>query len=100
MVRSQDKPNYYPFYSVQSNMDSFILHHDICLEEAIQDMDNKSDKERDVKLKGKIEMENDEDGLWNMDFDGAVIKEGAWASIWISNTKTGKSQKHSYKLAF
>jgi len=99
MVRNQDQPNNYPLYSIHSNMDSFILYNDICLEEEMSDIESQSKKIEDVKLKTEIEDDNDE-GLWHMDFDGVVIKEGAGASVRILDTKSGRSKIYSYKIAF
>jgi ribonuclease HI len=37
--------------------------------------------------------------VWNMDFDGAVNKEGEGAGVWIISPDT-TSKLSSYKLAF
>lgn len=42
-------------------------------------------KTEDIKL--DIEKQDEEgESLWNVDFDGVVIKEGVGASVFISNT--------------
>ena len=51
-------------------------------------------------------LDDDEDGLWTMDFDGAVSSDGAGIGVWIrspfsvSNQVPSKVQVCSYKLAF
>jgi hypothetical protein len=40
-----------------------------------------------------------EDGVWNMNFDDAVNREGAAAGIWVSPPKTSMNLC-SYKLTF
>ena len=51
-------------------------------------------------------MEEDEDGLWTMDFDGVVGRDGAGIGIWVrspifSPNKVPSNVKvFSYKLAF
>jgi len=51
-------------------------------------------------------LDDDEDGLWTTDFDGAVGSDGAGIGVWIrspfsvSNQVPNKVQVCSYKLAF
>lgn len=51
-------------------------------------------------------LEDDEDGLWTMDFDGAVGSDGAGIGVWIrspfsaQNQVPSKVRVCSYKLAF
>jgi ribonuclease HI len=54
------------------------------------------------KHKSVLEQENKEDeGVWNMDFDGAVNKEGAGEGVWIIPPDANSNSKLcSYKLAF
>lgn len=100
MVRSKERLNNHPIYLVHSDMESFILYHNLCLEEDSKNKDNISE-ENDGKLQGTQSKHNeDEEGLWNMDFDGVASKEGARASVWIMSPKVDKSRLCSYKLAF
>lgn len=45
-------------------------------------MKNQSSKAEDVKLNTETQDDKGED-LWNLDFDGAVSKEGERADVWI-----------------
>jgi len=51
-------------------------------------------------LEEKLESDDDDEGMWNMDFDGAISKEGDGARVWIISLKFEKSNTYSYKLAF
>jgi len=50
-------------------------------------------------LETKTENDDNEEGLWNMDFEGVVNKEGYGAYVWILESKLGRSKIYSYKLA-
>lgn len=100
MVSSEEKPNNYHVYYVHSNMDSFILYNDICLEEDAQNLENKSENNEGKMLEAKAEFDDDEEGMWNMDFDGAISKEESGAGVWIRSQEVSKSKTYYYKLAF
>jgi len=86
-------------YYVYSDIDSFFLYTNVCLEEEMSHMESQSQKIEDVKLKNETEDDKDE-GLWHMDFDGAVSKEGAGVGVWILDTNSSKSKTYSYNLNF
>jgi len=75
-------------------MNSFFLYTDVCLEEEMSHMEIQSQKTEDVKLKNGTEDDKDE-GLWHMDFDGAVRKEGAGVGVWILDTNSIMSKTYS-----
>jgi hypothetical protein len=72
MVRSKEKPNNHPIYSIETDIGSSIFSNDLCFEEDDQIVS------KDQKIESVLEQHNKEDeGVWNMDFDGVVNKEGA-----------------------
>jgi hypothetical protein len=76
MVSRKDKPKNHPIYLIDTDIGSTIFYNDLCLEE---DDQNTS---KDQQTKSFLEHNNNEDeGVWNMDFDGAVNKEGARAGV-------------------
>jgi ribonuclease HI len=94
MVSSKDKPNNHPIYSIEIGIGSSIFYNDLCLEE------NDQIVSKDRKKESVLEQKNKEDeGVWNMDFDGEFSKEGARAGVWIISPDTS-SKLCSYKLAF
>jgi hypothetical protein len=78
MVSRKDKPNNHPIYSVDIDIGSTIFYNDLCFEE-----DDQSDPKHQQEKQISDQKNNEEDGLWNMDFDGVVSKEGAGAGVWI-----------------
>ena len=76
MVSSKDKPKNHHIYLIDTNIGYTIFHNDLCLEE---DDQNTS---KDQQTESVLEQNNNEyEGVWNMDFDGKVNKEGAWAGV-------------------
>lgn len=73
MVRSKDKPNNHPIYVVDIDLGSSILYNDLCSKDEKQDCDKILDKE--IEQQELIEQEVEDDGLWSMDFDGAISQE-------------------------
>jgi len=99
MVSIQEEPNNYPLYYVHSNIDSFILYNNECVEEEVSHLEIELSKTEEIKLDTE---KQDEEGksLWNMDFDGVVSKEGVGVGILISSTQTCITKGHAYKLNF
>jgi hypothetical protein len=94
MVNSQEKPQNYPFYSAHFDLDSFILYNDGDLGNQIAQLeDDAPDLQEDQAITDEnkvVTTESDETpgSLYNMDFDGAVRKEGVGAGVWIHNHKS------------
>ena len=57
----------------------------ICLKQGQQIKTNEG-----KMLEAKPESDDDEEGIWNMEFDGAFSKEGVGAGVWIMSPKVGK----------
>jgi hypothetical protein len=70
MVGSKDKPKKHPIYFVDIDIGSTIFYNDLCLEE-----DDQSDPKHQKAEWISYQKNDEEDGLWNMDFDGVVSKE-------------------------
>ena len=94
MVRNKEKPNNHPIYSIEIDIGYSIFYNDLCFEEDDQIVSKDQQK-------GSVSEQNnkEDEGVWNMDFDGAVSKEGERVFVWISSTYT-TSKLCSYKLAF
>jgi len=75
MVSSLERPQNYPIYSMNSNLDSFILYNS----------DNDKDKITTVEKKDKeIDSENiTHEYLSHLDFYGIVNRLGVGARVWI-----------------
>ena len=58
-------------------------------------MDLKEDKEFS-KRQEALEKKLNEEGLWQMFFDGSIIKEGAGAGVWIISPNR-EFKVYSYK---
>lgn len=99
IVSSQDKPNNYPLYSVHSNMDSFILYNNECVENELSPLEAKNNDIEEIKLNTEEKYVEGE-ALWNMNFDGVVSKDGAGAVAFILNSSTNMDKGHGYKLNF
>jgi hypothetical protein len=98
MVSSKDKTNNHPIYVVGTELGSSILYNDYAFEEEKQDDEKLSDQEKQqTELISKQEIQ--EDGLWTMDFDGIVSKEGAGAGVWVRNPRND-TKLSSFKLYF
>ena len=78
------------------------------LEEHKISVDHENEVTAQSKLEPKVEFQHleDEEGLWSMDFNNALGKEGVGIGIWI-RSPIGKSggipsnvRECSYKLAF
>lgn len=50
MVSIQDKPNNYPIYSLHSNIDSFILYNNECVENEVSPLEAKIIDTEGIKL--------------------------------------------------
>jgi len=99
MVSSQEKPNNYPLYYVNSNLNSFILHNDESVEDEVSHLEDELSKTLEMKLE-PAKLEEEGESLWNMEFYGDVRKEGAGAGVWILKSQIGITKGHSYKLNF
>ena len=100
MVRNIDRPNNTPFYSIHSNLDSFILYN----EDEISQQENENEiglipskqskqspkEESNSPDLGILEQKNDNEheieSLWEMSFDGSCRKNSFGAGVWIHNT--------------
>lgn len=47
-----------------------------------------------------VKLDEENESLWNIDFDGVVSKEGLGEGVWIFNSQTRKAEGNSYKLNF
>lgn len=99
MVSSQDKPNNYPLYWVHSYMDSFILYNNECVEYEVSHLEAKISNIKVIKLDTE-EKDVEGEALWNMDFDGAVSKDGVGASVFIVKSSKYMANGHGYKRNF
>ena len=92
MVSSTEQPQNYPFYSVHSDMDSFIL----------SNYDSGIDKNTALKQKHK-EVDSDNifhESMWHFEFDGSVNRLGAGAGVWIHNMENNHLEGHAFRLNF
>jgi hypothetical protein len=101
MVSSKGKTNNHPIYSVDIEVGSSIFYNDLCFEEEDPNVLKLPEKEDEDQQAGKIsdQQNNEEEEMWNMNFDGVVSKEGAGAGVWIIPPKSG-SKIFSYKFSF
>jgi hypothetical protein len=100
MVSSKDKPNNHPIYVVDIDIGSSIFYHNYCCKgekQTDEQLSDKKDQQQQTQIISKQEIE--EDGLWTMDFDGVVNKEGARAGVWVRNSKND-IKLCSFKLYF
>jgi hypothetical protein len=85
MVSNKGHPNNHPIYFVEIEIGSSIFFNDSSFEEKVPEteMTTKDKSNRQTK---KISEQQDsvENEMWNMNFDGAVSREGAGASVWIN----------------
>jgi ribonuclease HI len=100
MVNNKSHPNNHPIYFVETEIGSSIFFNDSNFEEKVLEIDMADKDQSDQQNKEISEKQNDvENQMWNMSFNGAVIREGAGAGVWINLPK--KSTKMcSYKIAF
>lgn len=47
-----------------------------------------------------VKLDEENEPLWNMDFDVALSKEGSGAGVWLFNSQTRKAEGNSYKQNF
>jgi len=99
MVSIQDKPNNYPLYSVHSDMDSFILSNNECVENEVSHLEYKIINKEVIKLDTE-EKYVDREALSNKDFDGVVSKDGVGVGVFILNSSKNMAKGHCYKLNF
>ena len=100
MVNNKSHPKNHPIYSVESDIGSSIFFSDLSFEEEVPKDDMTIKEKRDQQTWEISDQQNSvENEMWNMSFDGVVIKEGAWASVWINPPKVG-TKLGFYKLAF
>jgi hypothetical protein len=101
MVSSPDRPNNHPIYVVDTDIGASIFYNDLCLEEEGKNEPEIPEKKGEQLQEEPISDQEDDDdnGLWNMDFDGVVSREGVGAGVWIV-PPNGASKLCSFKLAF
>jgi ribonuclease HI len=101
MVSNKRKPNNHPIYSIDIEVGSSIFYNDLCFEEEDPKTVELPVKDEVDHQAGQIsEPKHDEDEeMWNMNFDGAENKEGDGAGVWIIPPKSG-SKFFSYKFSF
>jgi hypothetical protein len=101
MVSSKRKPNNHPIYSVDTEVGSSIFYNDLCFEEEDPKIVELPVKDEADHQAGKIsdQQNNEDEEMWNMNFDGAASKEGVGAGVWIIPPKSG-SKLFSYKFSF
>jgi len=133
MITSKEKPINHPINYVHTDLESFVLYSDSFndidreLVEAVDileipknlrevlkkegqeqenTVENNGQKVGKTKLTEFQHLEEDEYGLWTMDFDGAVGNDGAGIGIWVCrpfsapNKVPSNVRVCSYKLAF
>lgn len=93
MVSNQDRPNKHPFYSVHSDLDSFILYNDGGIEGKLLDLETDLCDIEENKT-NTIKLDEDNEPLWNMDFEWVVSKQGLGAGLWVFKSQTRKSEIH------
>lgn len=99
MVSSKDKPNNYSLYSVHSNKDPFILYNNECVENEVSPLEAEISDKEEIKLDTEEKYVEGE-VRWNMNFNGAVSKDGAGVGVFIVNSSTNMEKGHGYKLNF
>jgi ribonuclease HI len=101
MVSSKRKPNNHPIYSIDTEVGSSIFYNDLCFEEEDPKTLELPVKDEEDQQAGKIsdQQNNEDEEMWNMNFDGAASKEGVGAGVWIIPPKSG-SNICSYKFSF
>ena len=99
MVRTQDRPNNHPLYSVHSDLDSFILYNNEGIEVKLPNLETDLCEMEENKI-DIVKLDEENEPLWNMDFDGDVSKEGSGVDVWVFNSHTRKAEGHSYKMNF
>lgn len=73
MVGSEEKSQNFPIYSVQSDMDSFILYN--------EEMDKKEITTKDLKYRTNDSENIFHESLWHLDFHGSINRLGDGAGI-------------------
>jgi hypothetical protein len=101
MVSSKTKPNTHPIYSVDTEVGSSIFYNDLFFEEEDPKTVKLLVKDEEDHQIGKIpyQQKNEDEEMWNMNFDGATSKEGYGGGVWIIPPKTG-SKICCYKFSF
>jgi hypothetical protein len=101
MVSIPDRPNNHPIYVVDTGIGASIFYNNLCFEEGDEN-EPKIPEKKGEQLQEELILDqtnDDDDGLCNMDFDGAVSKEGAGSCVWIIPLE-GASKLCSFKLDF
>ena len=104
MVSSKDCPSNHPIYALDVNLGNSILCYDDDIEttqkENLREIQNLENQQQ-VPIMEKISdlPKVEEERFWNLDFDGAVSKEGAGAGVW-SIGPNNFSKTLSVKLYF
>jgi len=90
MVRCKWKPNNHPIYYVDIDVGSSIFYNDLCFEEEDTNIVELPEKDEAYHQEGKItdQENNEDDEIWNMNFDGASSKEGVGVGVWIIPPKS------------
>jgi hypothetical protein len=100
MVSSNMHLNNHPIYSIDTNIKSSIFYNDLSFEEEdptiIMIVEDKVAWQEKECLDPRIHAENE---LWNMRFDGSIIKGGVGAGVWIC-PPNASTKLWSYKLSF
>ena len=78
MVSNPNRPNNHPIYVVDTDIGASIFYNDLCFEEKGKNEPEILEKKGE-RLQEELILDqtcDEDDGLWNMDLDGDVSKEG------------------------
>lgn len=92
MVSSEEKPHNFAIYSMQLDMDSFILYN--------AETDKKEITAKDLKYRTTDSDNVFHESLWHLDFDGFLNRLGAGAGVWIHNMENNHAEGHAFLLNF
>jgi len=98
-LSSEDKPHNYPLYSINSDLDSFILYNDGDINNQVINTETEISK-MDLTQSQLTELNTPPKHLWNMSFDVSCSKDGARAGIWVVNIGNNHVEGQSYWLNF
>ena len=90
MVSSKRKPNNHHIYSIDTEVGSLIFYNDLCFEEEDPNtveipVKNEADHQTG---KNSDQQNNEDEEMWNINFDGASSTEGVVAGVWIIPPKS------------
>lgn len=83
MVSGPDRPNNHPIYVIDTDIGASIFYNDLCLEEEGKNEPEIPEKKSEQLQEKPIsdQADDDDNGLWNMDFDRIVSREGVRVGV-------------------